>query len=80
MAVGLFYIGQSKQPRDYFVWGGVPEYNTSVISVSWADLGISGEQVVRDLWRQKDLGGFSDKFEVEVPYHGVSFVKISPVK
>ncbi|MDD4822334.1 MAG: NPCBM/NEW2 domain-containing protein [Bacteroidales bacterium] len=80
LAVGLFYIGQSKQPREYFVWGGVPEHNTSVISVSWADLGISGEQVVRDLWRQKDLGGFTEKFEVEVPYHGVSFVKISPVK
>lgn len=80
MAVGLFYIGQSKQPGDYFVWGGTPEKNASVISVSWADLGISGEQVVRDLWRQKDLGGFTDKFEVEVSYHGVAFVKISPVK
>ena len=80
LAVGMFYIGVNKQPWEYFVWGGVSEQNTSVVSVTWADLGISGEQIVRDLWRQKDLGGFTDKFEVEIPYHGVSFVKISPVK
>ena len=80
LAVGMFYIGVNKQPWEYFVWGGVSEQNTSVVSVTWADLGISGEHIVRDLWRQKDLGGFTDKFEVEIPYHGVSFVKISPVK
>ena len=80
MAVGLFYIGGSKQPSDYFAWDNIPVKDTKVLSVSWTELGISGEQAVRDLWRQKDLGGFTDKYEVEVPYHGVSFVKITPVK
>jgi hypothetical protein len=32
---------------------------------------------VRDVWRQKDLGAFADKFENVVAPHGVILVKIS---
>jgi alpha-galactosidase len=60
-AVGLFNRG---------VW-------KSEIKVKWSDLGIQGKQLVRDLWRQKDLGSFSDEFKVPVPRHGVVLVKIS---
>jgi len=28
------------------------------VTVKWSDLGISGKKIVRDLWRQKDLGDF----------------------
>jgi alpha-galactosidase len=45
--------------------------------VTWKDLGLSGPQTIRDLWRQKDLGVFTDKFEVMVYSHGVSLVKAS---
>jgi alpha-galactosidase len=48
------------------------------LAVSWAELGISGKQRVRDLWRQKDLGKFSDTFQTEVPRHGVMMVRLSP--
>jgi alpha-galactosidase len=37
---------------------------------------MSGSQVVRDVWQQKDLGNFSEKFESKVPRHGVVLVKI----
>ena len=46
------------------------------VTVKWADVGVQGEQPVRDLWRQKDLGNFSDSFKASVPRHGAVLVKI----
>ena len=63
-AVGLFNRG---------VW-------KSEIKVRWSDLGIAGKQMVRDLWRQKDIGDFSEEFKASVPRHGVVLIKITPVK
>jgi alpha-galactosidase len=48
------------------------------VAVTWADLGIKGPQMVRDLWRQKNLGSRSGNFEATVPSHGVVLVKITP--
>ncbi|MBN2684102.1 MAG: NPCBM/NEW2 domain-containing protein [Pontiellaceae bacterium] len=50
----------------------------ATVTVNWSDLGIEGEQVVRDLWRQKDLGKFEDKFEAKVGRHGVVLVRVIP--
>jgi hypothetical protein len=36
-----------------------------------------GDSIGGNLWRQKDLEVFSDKFESAVPAHGVILVKIS---
>jgi alpha-galactosidase len=47
------------------------------VSVKWSELGISGTHTVRDLWRQKDLGTFSDEFSSVVPRHGTLFVKVT---
>jgi alpha-galactosidase len=47
------------------------------VGVKWSELGIIGKQKVRDLWRQKDLGSFSDEFSSVVPRHGALFVRIS---
>jgi alpha-galactosidase len=49
-------------------------------SVNWADLGLSSKQVVRDLWRQKNLGTFSGQFQAVIPRHGVVLVKLTPSK
>ena len=48
------------------------------ITVAWNELGVSGNQRVRDLWRQKEIGSFNRKFEIEVPRHGVSLVCVRP--
>ena len=48
------------------------------ITVKWSGLGISGQQSVRDLWRQKNLGKFPDQFKTDVSRHGVVLVKITP--
>jgi alpha-galactosidase len=63
-AVGLFNRGTWK----------------SEIKVRWSDLGIRGKQAVRDLWRQKDLGTYSEEFKTFVQRHGVVMVKIAPSK
>lgn len=42
-------------------------------------IGIEGKARVRDLWRQKDLGVFSGGFSAKVPWHGVSFIKVTPL-
>jgi alpha-galactosidase len=60
-AVGLFNRGK-KRTR---------------VSIAWKDLGIKGIYVVRDLWRQKNIGKFSNKFSADVNGHGVVLVKLT---
>ena len=59
-AVGLFNAGEEE----------------SSLSVKWADLGLSGKHLVRDLWRLKDLGKFKEGFHTSVPRHGVVLIKV----
>jgi alpha-galactosidase len=61
-AVGLFNLGPIESP----------------VTLQWSDLGISGKQVVRDLWRQKDMGVFDGSFTVPVGAHGVVLVRVHP--
>lgn len=63
-AVGLFNRGASE----------------TNVTAMWTSLNLTGKQRVRNLWRQKDLGTFSDKYMASVPQHGVVLVKISPVR
>ena len=78
-AVGFFHVdpyfilwdqddAESMQMRDY-------EFDFDLNL-----LGIEGKAMVRDLWRQKDLGEVDGSFQTKVPYHGVTFVKITPIK
>ena len=59
-AVGLFNRGEF--PAD--------------LVTSWALLGLSGAQRIRDLWRQKDLGLYDGQFRTTVPRHGVVLLRI----
>jgi alpha-galactosidase len=61
LAVGLFNRGDQQM----------------TVSARWSDLGLTGGRLVRDLWRQKDLGTFSGRFEAPVARHGVAMVRIS---
>lgn len=64
LAVGLFNLSDKEQS----------------ISVTWSELGISGDRKVRNLWKQADLGTFNDSFSNSVPSHGVGFFKLAGVK
>ena len=48
------------------------------ITARWSDLGASGPQKVRDLWRRKDLGVFDGSLTAYVARHGVVMVRLWP--
>ncbi|MBN2578927.1 MAG: NPCBM/NEW2 domain-containing protein [Pirellulales bacterium] len=50
------------------------------VTAKWSDLGLSGKQRVRDLWRQKDLGEFPDSFSAPVGRHGVVLLRVWPAE
>jgi alpha-galactosidase len=50
------------------------------VTAKWSDVGVSGKQIVRDLWRQKDVGTFEKQFQATVPPHGVVLARLRAVK
>jgi alpha-galactosidase len=62
VAVGLFNL--SEAPRE--------------LTVAATDLGVSGPQRVRDLWRWKDIGVAGGQFTARVARHGVMLVRMWP--
>jgi alpha-galactosidase len=50
------------------------------VNAYWMSLSIYGKYIVRDVWRQKDLGIFENNFGTKVPPHGVVLVRMFPVK
>ena len=64
LAVGLFNRGEG----------------TVEVAATWADLGVSGKQTVRDLWRQKQAGVFDGRYAAPVGRHGVVMVKLTPMR
>lgn len=47
------------------------------MTASWADLGVAGRPMVRDVWRQRDLGRFEGRFTTSVPRRGVVLLRVS---
>jgi alpha-galactosidase len=60
IAVGLFNRGEK----------------ATAVTVQWTALGITGKQIVRDLWRQKDLGSFEGRYSSEVGRHGAVMLRM----
>ncbi len=63
-AVGLFNLSDSP----------------AQVTIDFAELSLSSRQSVRDLWRQKTLGRFTDFYTASVNPHGVVLVKVAPLK
>ena len=49
----------------------------ATVTAKWQDLGLTGSQKARDLWRQKDLGTVKDAFGAEIPPHGCFLLRLS---
>ena len=60
-AVGLFNRGEK----------------ATEVTVDWKSLQLEGKQGIRDLWRQKDMGVYENKFVSLVPAQGVVLVKMT---
>jgi len=63
-AVGLFNRGKEERK----------------VTAEWMELGINGRKMVRDLWRQKNLGVSGRKFSATVPSLGVVMIRIGEKK
>jgi alpha-galactosidase len=74
--VGLFNIDDAL--RTSLLNAAGAELSKADVTVRWSDLGLRGKQVVRDLWRQKDLGTFEDQFSASVAADGVVLVSLRP--
>lgn len=46
------------------------------VGVEFSEIGFRGRKIVRDLWRQDNIGRYKDKFTAVVPSQGVIMVKI----
>jgi hypothetical protein len=46
------------------------------IKINWKEIGLSGRQSVRDIWKGTDLGFFNDGFEALIVPHGSGLFKI----
>ncbi len=59
-------------------------FNRSVsdatINADWGVLGLTGKQIARDVWRQKDQGVFTGTFSAVVPPHGVKLITLRKAK
>jgi alpha-galactosidase len=60
-AVGIFNLGETREK----------------LTVMLSELGITGKQNIRDIWRQKNLGTFDSSFDTSVGPHGVTLVKVA---
>jgi alpha-galactosidase len=50
------------------------------ITAKWSDVGVTGKQPVRDLWRQTDLGKFAGEFKADVLRRGVVLLRVGARK
>lgn len=62
VAVGLFNRGEVEEE----------------ITATWRELGLRGEQTVRDIWKQEDICVSDEAFSVKIRPHGVCLIKIYP--
>ena len=76
-AVGMFNVdGFQKTPQSYFRWGDekAKDYKLDLIK-----LGLKGNYLVRDVWKQKDIGVYSTMVNTSIRYHGVVMLKLQPL-
>jgi alpha-galactosidase len=60
----------------YVAMFNISDKITRQVKVTWDELGISGEQKVRDLWKNKDIGKYQNNFDVSINPHGCGLYKI----
>jgi alpha-galactosidase len=76
-AVGFFNTDDyGKSPKSYFRWGNE---KPKEFVIDLAKLGLTGKWLVRDVWRQKDLGIVSsNSLKTTIRHHGVSMMRLYP--
>ena len=74
-AVGLFHTADfGKTPASYFRWD---DEQPKTFTLRFADLGLTGARVARDVWRQKDLGPAATELTTSIRHHGVVLLRLA---
>jgi alpha-galactosidase len=77
-ALGMFNInGFRKTPQSYFRWG---DEQPKQYELDLSKLGLKGKWLVRDVWKQKNLGSFQTTIQNSIRHHGVVMLKLTPTK
>ncbi len=77
-AIGLFNTADfGKTPQSYFNWG---TEKPKAYTLDFDKIGLKGKYRFRDVWRQKDLGSFTQSFKTEIRHHGVDLLRVFPMK
>ncbi|HEX9047155.1 MAG TPA: glycoside hydrolase family 27 protein, partial [Verrucomicrobiae bacterium] len=63
----------------YVAFFNAQSNDTQPMTVSFSDLHLSGSAKVRDLWKQKDLGVFTNSFGCDVPKESAQLYRVSPL-
>ena len=77
-ALGMFNInGFRKTPQSYFRWG---DEQPKQYELDLSKLGLKGKWLVRDVWKQQNLGSFQTTIQNSIRHHGVVMLKLTPTK
>ncbi|OYU54792.1 MAG: alpha-galactosidase [Chitinophagaceae bacterium BSSC1] len=77
-ALGMFNInGFRKTPQSFFRWG---DEQPKQYDLDLNKLGLKGKWLVRDVWKQKNLGSFQTTIQNSIRHHGVVMLKLTPTK
>ena len=77
-ALGMFNInGFRKTPQSYFRWG---DEQPKQYELDLNKIGLKGKWLVRDVWKQKNLGSFQTTIQNSIRHHGVVMLKLTPTK
>jgi len=75
-AVGLFNTADfGKTPASYFRWG---DEKARPFTFEFSKIGLKGKFKLHDVWRQKDIGSFHQKYQTEIRHHGVAMFRMFP--
>ncbi|HVU58156.1 MAG TPA: NPCBM/NEW2 domain-containing protein [Puia sp.] len=75
VAVGLFNTDHyGETPASYFRWGNEKPAD---YRLDLARLGLKGRWMVRDVWRQQDLGVSEGSFSTSIRHHGVMLLRLT---
>jgi alpha-galactosidase len=73
-ALGLFNVAHyGENPASYFRWDNEKEIH---FNLNLEKFNLPGKWVIRDVWKQKDIGEFKSAFKTIIPYHGVKLIKL----
>jgi len=50
-----------------------------IISVNFASVGLTGEAIVRDLWKKQNAGKYKIEYSQSINKHGAALIRLSPL-